>query len=537
MAKKITFEIDVDESGAIQSINKLDDSVKDVGKSAEKAEKSTKGFGNTLKNLTKGLGVIGLLTAAFEVLREALGNNQKVIDALSTATTALGVAFNDLFSFLSNNVGNVIDFFKGIFENPKQALDDFADAIKNNIEVRIKALIKTFGLLGDTVSKIFEGDFAGALDTASEAAETYVDVLTGVEGTVDKVVDGVTDLVNATIDYTTETYNAAAAITQQAKSTRLLELQQTRLREQYDRDAERLRQIRDDETKTLEERIEANRKLGEVLNEQERLEQETVTRRIAALQFEQEQLGVTQERIEEIYALETELFAIQAQQEGFRSEQQREANALLKEQADIKQAAIDAELKAEQESADELAKIAKQKADAEAKEIERVAAIEETARKNSVDIAGDVAGAIGALANEGTEAAKAAGIASVAVDVAKGLTGALSGWASLGPFGIAGAVASSAAIVASGISSVKSILAVKSSSTSTGSNSGNVSASAAPSAATITAPQFSTAADTGTSQLASDINQQNEPVQAYVVSEKMTNQQQLDRQVEINTEF
>ena len=84
---------------------------------------------------------------------------------------------------------------------------------------------------------------------------------------------------------------------------------------------------------------------------------------------------------------------------------------------------------------------------------------------------------------------------------------------------------------------VKDILAVKSGGKSAGANAGRVSASAAPPAATVTPPQFSTAADTGTSQLAADINQQNEPVQAYVVSERVTNQQQLDRQVEINTQF
>ena len=39
--------------------------------------------------------------------------------------------------------------------------------------------------------------------------------------------------------------------------------------EQYDRQAERLRQIRDDESVSIEERIEANERLGEVLNEQE----------------------------------------------------------------------------------------------------------------------------------------------------------------------------------------------------------------------------------------------------------------------------
>ena len=41
--------------------------------------------------------------------------------------------------------------------------------------------------------------------------------------------------------------------------------------EQYDRQSELQRQIRDDETKTIDERIKANQRLGELLAEQEKL--------------------------------------------------------------------------------------------------------------------------------------------------------------------------------------------------------------------------------------------------------------------------
>lgn len=40
--------------------------------------------------------------------------------------------------------------------------------------------------------------------------------------------------------------------------------------QQYDRQAEQQRQIRDDESATMEERISANKKLGEILQEQEK---------------------------------------------------------------------------------------------------------------------------------------------------------------------------------------------------------------------------------------------------------------------------
>ena len=393
--------------------------------------------------------------------------------------------------------------------------------------------------------------------------------------------EGVTDLVDATIEYTKETYAQAEAITANTKSLELLEAQQTRIREQSDRDAERQRQIRDDETRSIDERIAANQELARILNEQEEREKQTVLDRIAALQAEQEQLGATQERRLEIFNLNTELAAIEAQQEGFRSEQLVNENALIREKLELKGFQTQAELEgfeaiiqgqiekaeaefliSEKKVQDELnlldikyaaelekatqfgedttaitAKYESQKTSIIDKAEKDQAKIKKANATNNLNTASQLAGDLQSLASEGTEASKAAGVAAVGIDVAKGLTGALAGWATLGPLGIAGAAASSAAIIASGIKSVKDILAVKSGGKNASANAGKVSASAAPPAATVTPPQFSTAADTGTSQLAADINQQNEPIQAYVVSESVTNQQQLDRQVEINTQF
>jgi len=68
---------------------------------------------------------IGLLVGLLAKMMEVFSKNQKVIDAFDTAMNSLSIAFNDLFSFLSNNIGTVIDFFKDIFENPVQSIKDF----------------------------------------------------------------------------------------------------------------------------------------------------------------------------------------------------------------------------------------------------------------------------------------------------------------------------------------------------------------------------------------------------------------------------
>ena len=318
-----------------EQANKLGTGLRTAGKDGvnglRKVAKGFKGVGLAIKAAGIGL-VIGLFLA----LKEALEKNQKALDFVNTSTTAVGIVFNDLFKFISDSFTPAIESISNAFSDIPATLVKVKDAIVNNIEVRFNALIETFGLLGDAIKKLFSGDFEGALEDAGDAGKKYVDVLTGVENTVDRVVDGVTDLVDATVEYTNAVIDNSKAIVANEKNLQLLEAQQTRIREQSDRDAERQRQIRDDFTKSFEERIAANEELGRILEEQEKREKKTITDRIAALQAEQNQLGANFERRLEIFNLNTELIAVEAQQEGFKSEQQLNRIALEKEQQEAK---------------------------------------------------------------------------------------------------------------------------------------------------------------------------------------------------------
>ena len=90
--------------------------------------------------------------------------------------------------------------------------------------------------------------------------------------------------------------------------------------EKYDRQAEQQRQIRDDESKTIEERIAANNKLGEVLEEQQKLMLENVDITIKAAQAEYDK-NQNQENLIALLEAQNEREAVLAQIEGFRSEQ------------------------------------------------------------------------------------------------------------------------------------------------------------------------------------------------------------------------
>ena len=180
MSEKVIIEVEIDAEDAGKGLQKVEKSVEGIGKASKKTSKSVKGFGKSMGNLLKGAGIIGLISGAIAILQEAFQNNQKIMDLFSNGTKALGIAFNDLFSFISDNIDPVIQYFKDLFENPQQALKDFGTAIKENLIERFESFLDTLGHLASAVKKLFTGDFAGAMEDAKKAGKEMVDVYTGV---------------------------------------------------------------------------------------------------------------------------------------------------------------------------------------------------------------------------------------------------------------------------------------------------------------------------------------------------------------------
>ena len=550
--KVLTIEIDV-ESGEMKQlgteVKKVSDETQKVAKNTKEA---TKGVGGIAKGFTKvGTAMkaagIGLVIALLATLKEVFGENQAVVDTFSTAMTGLKIAFNDFFKFVSGNLETVTGFFKKIFDDPLGSIKSLGEAIKDNIIERFNSLLDTLGYAGDALKKFFEGDFSGAIESAKQAGKELVDVYTGVNNSFDRTVDFVTDAASAIANYTSETWKSAEAITAQAKSTKMLELEQQRLREQYDRDAENLRQIRDDETRSFEERIEANRRLGEVLNEQQIAEQETVKKRIANLQNIQKQLGFNQERYEEIYALQTELIAIEAQQAGFRSEQLTNENSLLREQKELELANIkeinDAKIKAAQEISDIMAQFEAEDAAAAKKASEEAIALakkeaeeKKAAQEASFSVAASTLSALSALNSAFTKEDEASKLAAFKREKALGIAAAVIGTSEsainafnsavqvpiVGP--VLGPIAAAAA-VAFGVAQIQNI---KKQQYNGGSSS--VPSASGGGGSMSQAPQFNTVGTSGFNQLSDSIAGQNQrPVQAYVVANDVSSAQSLDR--------
>ena len=261
---------------AVDTTETLEQSTKDVGKAAQGSVGGVKALGRGFGNLIKAVGIIGLLSAAFTVLKDVFSKNQKVVDAFNTAMTALNIVFNDLFKFLNKNVGTIVDWFKDIFENPKQSLIDFGDAIKENLIERFMSLLDVFGFLAKALKKLMKGELGAAWDAVQEAGKEVADVWTGVDGTVDKLTETFTAAGEAIVDYGKKVFDTATDITELDKAAQSAAVTFAMLNAQYLKQAEEQRQIRDDVTKTFSERIAANEELSAVLKKQQKLQKEAL---------------------------------------------------------------------------------------------------------------------------------------------------------------------------------------------------------------------------------------------------------------------
>jgi len=520
-----------------EGIDKATASTKKLDDATQKGAKGFKGIGAAVKGVGTALKAagIGLVVALLAKLMEVFSKNQKVMDFFNVAMESLSIAFNDLFGFLEKNVGNVTGWFKDIFENPKQSLIDFGTAIKENLIERFNSFLDTVGHLGKAIGHLMEGEFGAAFDSVKAAGKESVDIWTGVDNSVDKLTTTMTNAVGAFKDYATETIKSAKATIELNKAAELAAVQVQGLIEEYDRQAEKLRQVRDDETKTFAERIEANEKLGKVLEEQGVEMQKLVDIQVNAAQVEYNK-NQSQENLIALTETLNERKAVEAQITGFQSEQLTNQVALEKELGEAKRElllsglegmALElAELQTSYDLKIEMARKAGEDTTAITEKFEsdqsaikkKYEKEKETWSKMSaeaqLDIMSTTAGNMVKILGEETAAGKAMAVVQATVDTYKGATSAYASMAGIPVVGPAlGAVAAGAA-VAAGLANVKAILA-----TGGGGGSAPSGGSVPTAGAEAPAPEMMS----GAFELGG--GQAPEPVKAYVVTDEMSDSQ------------
>mgnify|MGYP003625286980 FL=1 len=321
--------------------------VKGLGTATEGASGSFGKLGTAVKGMGTALKAagIGLIVAAFMALKEALERNQKVMNTVNSVMSAVSTTFNqvvdvlvDTYNWVTKSterfdgLGKVL---KGIITLALTPLKTAFFGLKLGVEQLQLAWAKLNGSDDAKLKELREGiqetkdTLVELKDNAIEAGKNIVtnfgDAIGEIGAIGERVIDGVSKVsVKANFE------QAKATIAAQ-NSAKLAEAGLQGLIEKNDLLAEKQRQIRDDETKTFAERIEANKELGRVLEQQEVDMLKLADTRVAAAAFE---LAQNKDNIDLQVAYQQTLndrAGVEAQVAGFRSEQLTNEVSLQKE--------------------------------------------------------------------------------------------------------------------------------------------------------------------------------------------------------------
>ena len=340
-----------------EQVEGLQNQIKNLEKQNSKTTKAVKGLAKGFKGVglaMKAAG-IGLFLALFNKLGEAMMRNQKVADQVEVVFTAIGMVFKEVSDRLFDVFQNVSEATGG-FDALRKVLGGAFSIAINLIVLNIQGIV-----LGVQKAQLaWENSFLGGKDpdkiaklqsdieaTSDKISETTERIKTAGKDIADNFVEAVSEVGTLATAVAEETADAiqnidAKTIASNAKKVvdnknnyALLEAQSQRLIEQYDLEAEQQRQIRDDVSLSVQERIDANNKLGEVLKEQSEAEKQAISDRMSALQEQINLEGESHELTAEMYNLQTEMLAIDAKVAGFKSEQLTNEVALKQELLDL----------------------------------------------------------------------------------------------------------------------------------------------------------------------------------------------------------
>ncbi len=601
-----TVILNVDSKEAVKGVNDLEKSIDGVNKEIKQTSGNTSEMTSQLDKFSGGAvsgfkGVIGVLkgvTTGFKSMRVAIISTG--IGALIIGITALTAAFkgseegqnkfNKILGVIGAVTGNLVDLLADLgeglisaFENPKQAITDFANLIKDNIVTRFEGLMNLIPNLGRAVEQLFKGNFKEA---GKIAADINGQIFLGIESITDTVKNATNAVKEFTAEQIREGKAAAAVADMRAKADKIerdlivqrskleSEIAQLRLKSRQEEqfsaeerkqallDAQKLEDtLLNKETEFLELRRDAqiqentfsrsnkenltkeaeaiaavNRQVAARANAARQVQREvnTISKQIEA----QNKADAAEEKAIQDKKIADEKLrtdAIEKIQEDFRQKQKDKDAETELEKINLEEERKLAEL--ERLDASELQKqevidfynglrLDNEKAVADAS-VEITKAEADAKQKALNSYAGALSSISGVIGQE-TKAGKALAIASSLVNTYAAISGQLKAFSGVPVPGYAIAQAIATGVV--GFANVQKIASVKIPKTSGGG--GGVSGSAPSGGAAPAPPSFNVVGASETSVLADTVAEQtNEPVQAYVVSNDVTTAQSLENNI------
>jgi len=596
MAITKTINLEVNTKDAQKSLKGLEKGVDDVNKEVKETSKSTQQMGGTLDKVTGGAvskfnsfkGALTSVTTGFKSLKVAIIATG--IGALLIAVTALGQAFTrseegqnkfaKILGVIGSVTGNLLDLLAdlgesiiSVFENPKQAIKDFASLIKDNITTRFEGLINLIPNLGKAVEQLFKGNF-------KEAGKIAGDSLGQVVLGVDSITDSVNGAIESVKDFGEEVASDAKAAAKIADQRANAEKAARKLiveRAQAEQDIARLREKAVNKEKfTAEERIAFLEEAGKISEDLAAKETAVAKLRLQAKLTENSLTKSNKDDLNEAAQLEASVIQLETQRLNLQKRlstelltARREASAQAKKDAKEEPVVVDEKLKKiqeiqkaykqKQEDADaetELQKIALEE-ERKLAELDRLKATEEQkaeviafyqnkiqdvkdknakqdeelGKLRTQQALGDARNTfnqIAQLAGKDSKVGKAMAIASATISGVQGVMNAYT-TAQKSPITVGFPAYPVVQASLAGLVAAKNIAAIKSINPSGG---GGGSIPTQSSGGGSTPPAFNVVGQSGETQLADAIGSQTQrPSRAYVVSNDVTTAQELDRNI------
>lgn len=555
MAEEYKLKLVADVEALQKSLDEVKKSLEENGKAAEASNSKLAGGLKKVSKGFKGVGLamkamgIGLVIEAFNFLKEIMMQNQTVIDGVAIATETMGVLFNQITSVVTdvfNAVSKSSEGFEGLqkvvsglmtiaifplkaafygiilgVQEAQLAWEKsfFGDKDPETIKLLNEKIVETKANLTEVVDEVV---VAGE-QVATNFAEAVVEIGNVVTIATEVATEGIKKI---SIESATAT---GTALANAKKNAELLEVQRAKQQMQSQLDSELQRQIRDDIRKTFDERIAANDELGRILEEQTAKEKEIVDERvrIAALELSTQKDSIALQTAYEQALLEQ--LDIEERIAGQRSEQLTNQAALEKEldeaRNDIRLSTMSAreqELESLTQEYNLKIQLARKAGANELAITKKFEADKKILRQNSVNdqlsAASQLAGALGALAGESKELA----IASAIIDTYVGANKAFAQGGTLG-------FITAAAVIAGGLANVRNIMQTDVKGSGGGASASIPSASPIGNAIGQAIPVNANLNDL--------VNQGNDapPVQAYVISQEVTDSQEADLYIKTQT--
>ena len=608
MAIEKTINIDVNSKKAQKNVKELEKGIKDLDNTSKKNTQTNK---NTGKGLEAVGGKVGALVISFKLLKTQLKTSIAAlkslrvaiistgIGALLIAVVALGQAFTrseegqnkfaKILAVIGSVVDNLLDVLADLgenilsaFENPQQALKDFANLLKKNITNRFEGLLNLIPSLAKAVGLLFKGEF-------TEAGKVGADALGKVVLGVDSITDSVGEAVEKVKEFGKEVAkdadNAAKIADKRAKADKLAR-DLTVERAEADRKIAELREkAADKENVTAAERIELLKEAGAISQDLANKETEVARLRLEAKTSENALAKSNKQDLDEEAQLKADLINKETQRLKLQKALTAEVTTAIREEAaETKAAEATKKAAKDKEAADEklrldaiqkirddfAAKVKEKEAETELEkltleeekklaELDKLNATEEqkleiltyyaglrtdleekeNKKKTDLDklrkkqILGDAQNTFSQIANlagKDSKVGKALALASATISGVEGVQNAYT-TAQRSPITAVFPAYPVVQAALAGAVAAKNIATIKRTDPTGGGTVATPSVSAGSGSAPAP-PSFNIVGASGTNQLADAIGgQTQQPVQAYVVANDVTSAQSMDRNI------